>query len=508
MSSPSPHKVAHSSTEVKPLVRIEFRLGTMEGQIRVRILGKYFRPFLKLSLISLRKYISAIILVDEDFEDLLNENTIEPWDKQNKDMPNLSALCTNLNDGEVSTKVGIKIFDQGNGKSAQKKVWMNFFKAIFWMKPLGGFSGVLVKLNNKRWYQETLLSESLSMPSFNFIYISTLSASFLVNALSIVPIGTVTQYFPVTVTWFRETDDPENWVFRKSDDLGIGAPIMVDSTNLAGDTTITLTDVGSFYELLAFQVGSNADPGLGGTSSVLPSDSSSTGRSQNNANISTIVGGSVGAVGFFVLILVFLFCRRRGKRGVHWRTSRRIIDPFRWSSPGMTQTSDTSARLHDQRVGGETSNSEVATAGHDPGHDESESSLVTARNARIPVQRQFRIAGRAFTKSKTPRPLEKRQSAGDQWEVSDRVDHGDDERIGDPPSPVPAERRSPAMQENGDRTPNIMRHLDSGIRVMQLPSPGLARGQRMTQRDNGGRGFDSGVVEDIMEPPPEYSTFV
>ncbi|THU87149.1 hypothetical protein K435DRAFT_867563 [Dendrothele bispora CBS 962.96] len=118
----------------------------------------------------------------------------------------------------------------------------------------------------------------------------------------------------------------------------------------------------------------------------------------------------------------------------------------------------TSAR--GQRVGGERSSSEVATAGHGLGHDEPESSLVTARNARIPVQRQFRIAGRAFNKSKTR--LEKRESDGEQWEVPDRVVH--DERVGDS---APAEGRSAAMQlqENGDLTPNILRHLDSGIRI-------------------------------------------
>ncbi|THU84264.1 hypothetical protein K435DRAFT_870466 [Dendrothele bispora CBS 962.96] len=365
------------------------------------------------------------------------------------------------------------------------------------------------------------------MPSLNLIYVLTLlSTSLFANALSIAPIGTVVQSFPVTVTWFRETDDPENWVFMKTNALGTSFPILVDSNEQEGEAVVSFTHLGSF-DLLALSLsGTRPDvsafatfndifvvsstsheatptqitpsstvtlidssslppspTSLGGTSSVLPSDSSSTGRSQNNANIPSIVGGSVGVVGFFVLILVFMFCRRRGKRGVHSTSSRpwKIIGPFRWSSPGMNQSSDTSARLHDQRVGGERSDSEVATAGHGPGHDKSESSLVTARNARIPVQRQFRIAGRAFTKSKTP--LEKRQSDGEEREVSDRGDHGDDERIGDPPAPAqPAEHRSPAMQENGDRTPNILRHLDSGIRIMQLPRPGLVHEQRMTQK--------------------------
>ncbi|THU97681.1 hypothetical protein K435DRAFT_857356 [Dendrothele bispora CBS 962.96] len=68
MSALSSDKIAHRSTEVKTLVRIEVR--TMEGQVRVRILEKMNigTP-------------PEIIPVDEDFEDLLNDNTIKPWAK-------------------------------------------------------------------------------------------------------------------------------------------------------------------------------------------------------------------------------------------------------------------------------------------------------------------------------------------------------------------------------------------------------------------------------------------
>ncbi|THV01953.1 hypothetical protein K435DRAFT_923756 [Dendrothele bispora CBS 962.96] len=245
---------------------------------------------------------------------------------------------------------------------------------------------------------------------------------------------------------------------------------------------------------------------LKGTSSILlPSDSSNTGK---NTNIPTIVGGSVGA-GLFVLIIpVFLLCRRKGKRGVH--TSKgpyawEIITPFRWSSHSIDQTSGTSAGLDNQLGGGERNDSEVATNGRGDGElDTSSVSAGTARNVRIPVQRQFRIAGWIFNKTKVS--SEKRQSSDEQREVFDWTDHDNDERIRD--LPIPTGRTFPAMQENGGGRPNALRHLDSGIRIMQFYRPELARGQRMSQRHNGEtcRGHDLEVVEDAIGLPPEYSS--
>ncbi|THU87155.1 hypothetical protein K435DRAFT_867569 [Dendrothele bispora CBS 962.96] len=251
----------------------------------------------------------------------------------------------------------------------------------------------------------------------------------------------------------------------------------------------------------------SSSPHHGSISSVLPSSSSSTtsSKNENKSNVPTIVGGSVGAVGFFVLISVFLLCRQRGRRGVNTSNKGpwKMITPFRHSGPSMGQTSGTSAGLANQLSGGERNDSEVATNGHDHGEwDSSSVSVGTARNVQIPVQRQFRNASWTFNKTKVSSG--KKQSSDEQREVFDWTDHDNDERIRD--LSTPTGRTFPAMQENGGGTPNTLRHLDSGIRIMQFYRPELARGQRMSQRDNGGsRGHDSEVVEDTIELPPEYS---
>ncbi|THU84265.1 hypothetical protein K435DRAFT_870467 [Dendrothele bispora CBS 962.96] len=149
--------------------------------------------------------------------------------------------------------------------------------------------------------------------------------------------------------------------------------------------TVILTDSSSIPPLPS---------SLGGISSILPSVTfSSTGKSQKNVNVLAIVVGSVGAAGFFVLILVFLLCRRKGERGVHtsnegqWKT----ITPFRLSSRGIDQTLRTSAGLDNPLGGGERNDSEVAINGH--GHGETDSPSVSVGTAgrdvvRIPAQCQ------------------------------------------------------------------------------------------------------------------------
>ncbi|THV01947.1 hypothetical protein K435DRAFT_853219 [Dendrothele bispora CBS 962.96] len=402
------------------------------------------------------------------------------------------------------------------------------------------------------------------MPSLSFIYVFVLLSTSLL-ALTIAPIPTVTQFHPFTVTWFRQADDPESWSLWKFD-RGGDVPVSVPHPEeQAGEAVVSFTRTGRF-ELVAVVSGnagyvvqievpsSSPDPtptqitptsltaipffpstlmsipltsstvtvtssststdsssisplpsSLGGTSSILPFDSPSTGKSQKNTKIPAVVGGSVGAAGFFVLISVFLLCQRRGKRGVHtpnkgpWQT----ITPFQWSSHSIDQTLRISAGLDEPLGGGERNDSEVATTGR--GHGELDSSSVsvgTARNVRIPVQRQFRTAGWILNKTKVS--SEKRQSSDEQREVFDWTDHDNNERIRD--LPTPTGRTFPPMQENDGGTPNTLRHLDSGIRIMHFYRPELARGQGMSQRDNGeSRGHGSEVVEDTIGLPPEYS---
>ncbi|THU80732.1 hypothetical protein K435DRAFT_809640 [Dendrothele bispora CBS 962.96] len=267
-----------------------------------------------------------------------------------------------------------------------------------------------------------------------------------------------------------------------------------DSLSIPTNSTVTLQQI-TYYQYPS---------SLESTGSVLPSDSPSTGKGQKNTKIPAVVGGSVGAAGFFVLISVFLLCQRRGKRSVHTsnKGAWQIIIPFRWSRYSMDQTLRASAGLDNPLGGGERNDSEVATNGRGDGElDSSSVSVGTARNIRIPAQRQFRTAGWIFNKTKVS--SEKRQSSDEQREVFDWTDRDNDERIRD----LPTGRTFPAMQENGGRTTNALRHLDSGIRIMQFYKPELARGQRMSQRDNGeSRGYDSEVVEDTMGLPPEYSS--
>ncbi|THU84263.1 hypothetical protein K435DRAFT_870465 [Dendrothele bispora CBS 962.96] len=223
-------------------------------------------------------------------------------------------------------------------------------------------------------------------------------------------------------------------------------------------------------------------------SSVPSSDSPNTGKNQKKANTPMIVGGSIGAIGLLVSVVVFLSCRLKAKRSAH--AARRIVSPFPPSSPDINQISDTSARLMEGSV------FEVTINGYGRGKSESSGSVATTGDARTPVQRQLRTAGRTFNRTRSP--LEKRQRNNEQREFSGRVDRGDDERIWDLPAPVLADRR-PRTRSN--RIPNILRHLDSGIRTMQFSRQASAREQRVTEEDSRERR----LVEANVELPPEYS---
>ncbi|THU97573.1 hypothetical protein K435DRAFT_888044 [Dendrothele bispora CBS 962.96] len=136
------------------------------------------------------------------------------------------------------------------------------------------------------------------------------------------------------------------------------------------------------------------------------------------------------------------------------------------------------------------------------GGDESESamdSVVTGRNAQIPIQRQFRSAGRVFNRMKTAVGEKKKVGDSNRQEVSDQMANRDVQQAGGltPETPVSVPDRVPSRD---NRTQNVLRHSDIGFRMMPLYS--LSRAHKIRPTDGGRSGP---MFEGAVEPPPEYS---
>jgi len=67
-----------------------------------------------------------------------------------------------------------------------------------------------------------------------------------VEALSITLVSVVTRLIPTTVSWTRDSDDPDSWYFVKKNQTGdIFGPILVPNANAPnGEVNITFIQTG------------------------------------------------------------------------------------------------------------------------------------------------------------------------------------------------------------------------------------------------------------------------
>ncbi|THU78803.1 hypothetical protein K435DRAFT_811252 [Dendrothele bispora CBS 962.96] len=234
----------------------------------------------------------------------------------------------------------------------------------------------------------------------------------------------------------------------------------------------------------------------GTISSTQPPNSSSTSETQNQSGSDTdthglaVKLGVTGAVGAGLLLAVIFFCCRKIRQRNHATRKPRQngITPFLLSSfPGTNQNSGTPVGFRNTRGKGRKHSGMV-------GDGRGDQELVvdpapTGRNIRNPVPLQVRFAGRVFNRAKTA--LEEERDLNAHQEASNQIVSGDlqgTERL----TLDPALDRVLASGIN-DPTPNILRHLDSGIRIMP----------ERVHLTSGGR--PATVLEEPIELPPEYS---
>ncbi|KAJ8089619.1 hypothetical protein PM082_014877 [Marasmius tenuissimus] len=192
------------------------------------------------------------------------------------------------------------------------------------------------------------------------------------------PPATITAFQPRTLRWFRNGDDGSGtqeieFIYQASgltEDFGLTT---VDDTQSEGLVTFTFTTVGplgrKFHDtgiLVVLPTTGSEPPSISGLS---PSMTSLPDTSINNNNFrAKIIGGTLGSVGFVVILTMFLLFRRRRGRQVHNSDDETIPRPLSLPPPildpypiGKEPTSMPSP----SRKGGERSDAQdERTAGH------------------------------------------------------------------------------------------------------------------------------------------------
>ncbi|THU97581.1 hypothetical protein K435DRAFT_857450 [Dendrothele bispora CBS 962.96] len=239
--------------------------------------------------------------------------------------------------------------------------------------------------------------------------------------------------------------------------------------------------------------------------SLSPSSTEESHSQPNNTpKIATILGGIVGSVGCMFLAGFLVFRRRKmrrigGEASGSW--ARGEITPFQ-SHLEINQNSGspTGFMISDQRCSEERGSSEIAIV---DGGDESESttdSVAAGRNTQIPIRHQFRSASRVFNRMKTDPKEKKKVNDSNRQEVSDQIiDQA--QAVGlTPEASASALDRVPVIETRNNRMQDVLRHLDSGSRMM---APYRLTRTHETRPTDGGR--SGPIFEDIIELPPEYS---
>ncbi|THU90368.1 hypothetical protein K435DRAFT_864389 [Dendrothele bispora CBS 962.96] len=219
-------------------------------------------------------------------------------------------------------------------------------------------------------------------------------------------------------------------------------------------------------------------------SSTQPHSSSSSSETQNKSgsDVDTqsvaVKAGITGAVGTVLLLAMIFFCCRKIRRSNHATRKRwqSRVTPFLLSSfPDINQNLSTPVGFRSSR-GKEGRHSEMAT---NRGGGNSVDPAPTGRNVLNSAPFQVGFAGRVLNRVKTAFEEERDDNA--HQEASNQMVGGDSQRT-----------EHPILDPAPDR-PNILRHLDSGIRIIQG-----------RVRPTGG-GRPRAVIEEAIELPPEYS---
>jgi len=200
----------------------------------------------------------------------------------------------------------------------------------------------------------------------------------------------------------------------------------------------------------------------------------------NSTDIGKIIGGALGGVIFLLLVLVLVLFRRQH---VTRKRSRGVqpgnIHPFRFWEHRSSSVND----------------SEAADSTNDM--DAQEGSIaISNRNTEIPVPNQYRSRSDIFKKMKKgPRKI---QSHIQSSEVANTVWNT---------TPAAEYQNIPLSPRPTRRTPNILRHLDSGIRIFQEVNTRRENqngdSESVVEKEHGSESADT--AEEVIELPPEYS---
>ncbi|KAK7462144.1 hypothetical protein VKT23_007747 [Stygiomarasmius scandens] len=205
----------------------------------------------------------------------------------------------------------------------------------------------------------------------------------------------------------------------------------------------------------------------------------------NSTDIGKIIGGALGGIIFLLLVVVLLLLRRQ-----HITRKRN-----RGVQPGSIHA----FRVWEHRSSS-VNDSETTDSTNDTDAQE-DSIAISNRNTEIPVPGQYRSQSDIFKKMKKgPRKIQSNvqssevgsEVANTMWNTTPAAGYQD----------IPISLPRPTR-----RTPNILRHLDSGIRVFQEVNTGRENqngdSESVVEKEHGSESADT--AEEVIELPPEYS---
>ncbi|KAK7450610.1 hypothetical protein VKT23_012920 [Stygiomarasmius scandens] len=195
-----------------------------------------------------------------------------------------------------------------------------------------------------------------------------------------------------------------------------------------------------------------------------------------------IVGGVSAGVVFLLIIVISLLWRRQ--HAVRQQSRDGTIDPF-WVGEHHSSHNGSEAAIDSFRVGEHHSShngSEAAESFHDGAV--ADSTTISNRNMQFSVPRRYR-SGPDVSKNDRGKIKSGAQSQ--------------EEILRNLTSDVES-RNAPVSSRATPRTPDILRHLDSGIRMFEVNTR-----RQSHNREIVGRSEIEDITEEMIELPPEYS---
>ncbi|KAK7450613.1 hypothetical protein VKT23_012923 [Stygiomarasmius scandens] len=207
---------------------------------------------------------------------------------------------------------------------------------------------------------------------------------------------------------------------------------------------------------------------------TLPADPTSA----TSTDTAKIVGGVSAGVVFLLIVVVFLLWQRQHAMGRHGRDAAgESINSFQLGEHSANG-SETAESLHNMAA-----------------VDISESPMaVSNRNTLISVPSQYRSGSDVFRNMKKG-PRKVKSGVQIQEATANAVRNFSSD----------AESQNAVSSRPTRRTPNILRHLDSGIRMFQMNTRRRSQNREIVDEENGHRSETEDPTAEMIELPPEYS---